>query len=182
MKIYTKTGDNGTTGLIGGTRVQKDDIRLYAYGSIDELNSFISLLIVENLEAHDAKFLQETQHLLFRIGSWLATDTSVTDPNFPIPVTKGKLQSIETEIDNITSNLPEINKFVLPGGNKASALCHVCRTVCRRAERNLIKTSKKYPVDKSILIFINRLSDYLFVLGRKACLSDGPEIFWDNAK
>jgi len=182
MKIYTKTGDDGTTGLIGGTRIQKDDIRLDAYGSIDELNSFLSLLIVENLEPNDANFIQNTQHLLFRIGSWLATDISVTEPNFPIPVTKGKLQAIETEIDNISANLPVVNKFVLPGGNRTSSLCHICRTVCRRTERNLIKVSRNYNVDKGILIFINRLSDYLFVLGRKACLSDGPEIFWDNSK
>lgn len=182
MNIYTKTGDDGTTGLIGGTRIPKDDIRLDAYGSVDELNSFLSLLVVENLEAHDAVFIQDTQHLLFRIGSCLATDISVTEPGFPIPVTKGKLQSIEIEIDNISANLPVVHKFVIPGGNRTSSLCHVCRSVCRRTERNVIKVSKIYKVDKGILIFLNRLSDYLFVLGRKSCLSDGPEIFWDNSK
>jgi cob(I)alamin adenosyltransferase len=146
------------------------------------LNSFLSLLVVEDLDFHDSEFIQDTQHLLFRICSWLATDTSVTIPGFPIPVTKGKLQSIETEIDKISASLPVINKFVLPGGNRASSLCHICRTVCRRAERNVIKVSKIYGVDKSILIYLNRLSDYLFVLGRKACLSDSTEIFWDNTK
>ncbi len=182
MKIYTKTGDDGTTGLIGGTRVSKDDIRLDAYGSVDELNSFLGLLIEENIEENDADFIRNLQHVLFNVGSSLATDTSVTSPKISIPVKQTMLDAIESEIDSITANLPPLDRFVLPGGNKAAALCHICRTVCRRTERNVIRLSKNIPVEKSILILLNRLSDYLFVLGRKSCLTNGNEIFWDNAK
>jgi cob(I)alamin adenosyltransferase len=147
MGIYTKLGDSGTSGLIGGTRVSKDDIRLEAYGSIDELNSFLGLLYTENLESHDEM-----------------------------------IQTIESEIDHIVSSLPEIKKFILPGGNKPAAICHICRTVCRRAERNVVKVSKTYFVQHNIVSYLNRLSDYFFVLGRKACLQDNSEIFWNNTK
>jgi len=182
MNIYTKTGDDGTTGLVGGTRVPKDDIRLEAYGSVDELNSFLGLLRTEKLEEQDSEFIENVQHLLFRIGSWLATDTTVTEPRFVDPVPKEKLFSIETEIDNISEKLPKMHNFILPGGNRTSSLCHICRTICRRSERNVIKLSNIHRVDKNILIYLNRLSDYLFVLGRKACISDGTEIFWNNSK
>jgi cob(I)alamin adenosyltransferase len=182
MNIYTKTGDDGTTGLIGGTRVPKDDIRLDAYGSVDELNSFLSLLLTENLETHDREFIQDTQHLLFKICSLLATDALVSEPSYPIPVSEDKLISIEKEIDSISANLPIIKNFVIPGGNRTSSLCHVCRSICRRAERNVIKVSRIYGVEKSVLVFLNRFSDYLFILGRKACIMNGKEIFWDNSK
>ena len=182
MKIYTKTGDNGSSGLIGGTRTSKDDIRLDAYGSIDELNAFISVLATEKLETHDRDFIQKAQHHLFKIGSYLATDQSVTDLKIKEPVTEDMLRAIETEIDIITVTLPEIHQFIIPGGNKSSAICHVCRTICRRAERNAVKVSKEYTVDNSILSYLNRLSDYFFVLGRKCCLMDSPEFFWDNTK
>jgi len=182
MKIYTKTGDNGSTGLIGGTRIPKDDIRLEAYGSIDELNAFMSVLLSENLEKYDHDFVLKIQHQLFKLGSYLATDQSATSLKIPEPVTKEMLQSIESEIDHITSDLPEIHQFVLPGGNKTSSMCHVCRTVCRKAERQVVKVSKTYTVDNHIISYLNRLSDYYFVLGRKCCLMDGPETFWDNTK
>lgn len=182
MKIYTKTGDNGSSGLIGGTRVSKDDIRLEAYGSIDELGAFISVLLTENLEAHDRAFIQDLQHYMFKIGSYLATDQSTTDLMIPEPVSEIMLQTIETEMDEITAHLPEIHHFIIPGGNKTSAMCHVCRTVCRRAERNVVKVSKVYEVDNAIQRYLNRLSDYFFVLSRKSCLMDGQEYFWDSTK
>jgi cob(I)alamin adenosyltransferase len=182
MKIYTKTGDNGSSGLIGGTRVSKDDIRLDAYGSIDELDAFISVLLTEQLEAHDRDYIQNCQHHLFKIGSYLATDQTSTTLKFPKPVTDEMLKSIETEIDNITAKLPEIHQFIIPGGNKAAAMCHVCRTVCRRAERKVVKVSKNFTVSETIISYLNRLSDYYFVLGRKYCLMEGSEIFWDDTK
>ncbi|MDD4921838.1 MAG: cob(I)yrinic acid a,c-diamide adenosyltransferase [Bacteroidales bacterium] len=182
MKIYTKTGDNGSSGLIGGTRVSKDDIRLDAYGSIDELNAFMSVLLTEDLEQNDHDFLRNLQHQLFKIGSYLATDQSATELKFPEPVTEEMLQTIESEIDNITSILPEIHQFIIPGGNRTASLCHVCRTVCRRAERQVIKASKLYNVDNKIISYINRLSDYYFILGRKCCIKDSSEVFWDNTK
>lgn len=182
MKIYTKTGDIGSSGLIGGTRVSKDDIRLEAYGSIDELNAFIGLLLNEGMESHEQEFTQTIQHHLFNIGSYLATDQSSTTLKIAEPVTKKMLETIESEIDLITSVLPEIRQFIIPGGNKASAMCHVCRTVCRRAERNVVKVSGVFAVDKNIISYLNRLSDYFFVLGRKCSLSNGSEFFWDNTK
>jgi len=182
MKIYTKTGDNGTSGLIGGTRISKDDIRLDAYGSIDELNSFLSLLLTENIEPHDRDFIQTSQHHLFKIGAYLATDQSVTELSNPEPITFEMLQAIETEIDHLSAVLPEIKQFIIPGGNRTAATCHICRTVCRRAERNLVKVSKVFTVHKNLISYLNRLSDYYFTLGRKSCLNDGPEFFWDNTK
>lgn len=182
MNIYTKTGDNGSSGLIGGTRVSKDDIRLEAYGNIDELNSFLGLLLAENLNSSDEAFNRNVQHRLFKVGSYLATDQEKTDVNFPNPISAEILCEIEAEIDLIVSGLPKINRFILPGGNRKAALCHVCRTVCRRAERYTVTVSSTYPVHPNIITYLNRLSDYFFVLARKCCLSDSSEIFWDNTK
>lgn len=182
MKIYTKKGDNGTSSLIGGTRVSKDDIRLDAYGSIDELNSFLGLLGCELYEEHDMDVIRTIQHQLFKIGSSLATDQTVKNPTFLYPVTSDMLQTLENEIDTIQASLPEQKQFIIPGGNKAASLCHVCRTVCRRAERLCVKVSKKYVIDMNGIIYLNRLSDYLFTLARKACLTDNQEISWDQSK
>ncbi len=181
-KIYTKTGDTGSSSLIGGTRVSKDDIRLEAYGSLDELNAMLGLVACELVSIHDVEFTQTIQHQLFRVGSSLATDQRVTEPRFKHPVTEDMLTRLEQEIDQIQNGLPEQKSFILPGGNKASACCHVARTVCRRAERLIIRVSNSFDTDPSILQYINRLSDYLFVLGRKACLHDSPEFFWDPSK
>jgi len=182
MNIYTKTGDSGTSGLIGGTRVSKDDIRLEAYGCIDELNSFLGLLLTECKDQDDTGFVRKIQNQLFSIGSFLATDQAVSTLKILEPVTDEMIQAIESEIDHIVSLLPEIKQFVIPGGNKPAAICHICRTVCRRAERNVIKVSKVYTVQQNMIIYLNRLSDYLFVLARKACLSENKELFWENIK
>jgi cob(I)alamin adenosyltransferase len=181
-KIYTKTGDKGTSGLIGGTRVSKDDIRLDAYGSLDELNAILGLVISELHDKHDAEYVQLIQHQLFRLGSSLATDKTVKDPHFKEPVTEDRLHRMEQEIDDLLSKLPEQDRFILPGGNKSASLCHVARTVCRRTERLTVKVSKIHDVDEGIIVYLNRLSDYLYCLARKACLFDSQEIFWDPAK
>lgn len=181
-KIYTKTGDTGTSGLIGGTRVPKDDIRLEAYGSLDELGAFISVLLTGNPEPRDREFIQKIQHHLFGMAAYLATDQSSTELKVPKPVTGEMLQCIESEIDAISVALPEIHRFIIPGGNSTSAFCHVCRTICRRAERCVVKVSGEFTVDPDIIRYLNRLSDYFFVLSRKCCLKDGPEHFWDSSK
>lgn len=182
MNIYTKTGDKGSSGLIGGTRVSKDDIRLEAYGSVDELNSFLGLLLAEGLEAADDSFNRNIQHRLFKIGSYLATDQEKSSPMFIEPISEENLSEIEAEIDLLVSGLPEITRFIIPGGNRKAGLAHVCRTVCRRAERCTVSVSSHYQVHPGIITYLNRLSDYFFVLARKCCLSDSSEFFWDNAK
>jgi cob(I)alamin adenosyltransferase len=181
MKIYTKTGDKGTSGLIGNTRTTKDDIRLEAYGTVDELNSFIGLLLAEGIEIDDRTFVSDVQHRLFNIGSYLATDQSVNNTP-PPPVSESTIDEIEKQIDQISASLPLIHQFILPGGNKSSALCHVCRTVCRRAERNIVRVSHSYEMHPTLITYINRLSDYFFILARKCCIIDSSEIFWDNTK
>lgn len=182
MKIYTKTGDNGTSGLIGGTRVPKDDIRLEAYGSTDELNAYLGWLVCELPDENDRNFIRAIQNQLFRIGSSLATDQTVQEPRFKQPVSEEMLYRLEKEIDVIQAALPEQHQFVIPGGNKTASVCHVARTICRRAERQTVKISAIYETDPSIIRYLNRLSDYLFVLARKACLYDSPEFFWDPSK
>jgi cob(I)alamin adenosyltransferase len=182
MNIYTKTGDKGYSGLIGGTRVSKNDIRLDAYGSVDELNSFLGLLLSEGLEARDEEFNRTIQHRLFKVCAYLATDQQKSGLKFSEPISEENLSEMESEIDRIASDLPEIKQFVLPGGNRKSALCHVCRTVCRRAERCTVTVSEAYTVHPNILTYLNRLSDYLFTLARKCCISDNSELFWDNTK
>jgi cob(I)alamin adenosyltransferase len=182
MNIYTKTGDKGLSGLIGGTRVSKDDIRLEAYGSVDELNSFLGLLLAESLDPEDAAFSQDIQHRLFKVGSHLATDQSRSPLPDVAPISDETIREVERQIDRIVSGLPAINQFVLPGGSRKAALCHVCRTTCRRAERNTVAVSERFTIHPNVLMYLNRLSDYFFVLARKCCLSDSSEIFWDNTK
>lgn len=185
MKIYTKTGDKGQTGLIGGKRVSKNDLRLEAYGCIDELNANLALLRTEvSLAKQD--FLLCIQQHLFRIGTQLATpkDCSiqkVLDMNKSTSDISQKLiTELECQIDLTQAALPEQHAFVIPGGNRASAICHVCRTVCRRAERSCVAVQEVEMIDPLLLCFLNRLSDYLFVLSRKLCLCDGEEQYWDG--
>lgn len=179
MKIYTKSGDKGTTGLIGGTRVPKNDIRLEAYGTVDELNSFIGLLITYPLDETNKVFLSEIQNKLFSIGSYLATDTSKTDINAASFLKETDITHIENEIDRLNVNLPLLQNFILPGGSQAGAVSHICRTVSRRAERNIYNVKSMYDVDIHIFEYINRLSDYFFVLSRYINISvDAKEICW----
>lgn len=183
MKIYTKTGDAGQTGLIGGTRVSKADIRLEAYGTVDELNAQIGLLAAEELKPEHLMFLQNIQNLLFTVGSNLATDTSKTEYRAASVMKAEYIEMIEKEIDKIDLQLPTLTNFVLPGGSRKSALCHVCRTISRRAERRIIELNSMYEIENKIIIFVNRLSDYFFVLSRLMLMEEQKqEISWNQPK
>lgn len=178
--IYTGTGDKGTTSLVGGERVSKAHQRIESYGTVDELNSFIGLLITSLEEKADQDFLLFIQHKLFTIGSYLATNPESTELKIESKVMPETIIRIEREIDRLDNELPKMRNFILPGGSRSASLAHVCRTVCRRAERQIYRLAETIPVEEPVLIFINRLSDYLFVLARKECIrNNGKEIIWD---
>lgn len=179
--IYTKTGDKGTTSLVGGTRVVKTHVRLESYGTIDELNSFVGFLrcAVQNDE-DSQKMLAYIQHRLFTIGSYLATETESMAPKAASIISDNDIKMIEDEMDRMDNELPKINKFILPGGSEAAARANLCRTVCRRAERCIYAVKESYPVDDNILMYVNRLSDYFFILARKENKKGGSEIFWEQ--
>ncbi len=178
MKIYTKTGDSGQTGLLGGTRVPKNDIRIDTYGTVDELNSFIGLLLCEQMETREVEFLQSIQQKLFKIGSYLATDDIKPDLKKTFLPAEDDIKLIEKEIDRIEVVLPELTSFILPGGSKSGSLSHICRTITRRAERRLYDMKQLYVVDSLIFIYVNRLSDYFFSLSRYLTISlGGKEIY-----
>lgn len=178
--IYTGTGDKGTTSLVGGQRVSKAHQRIESYGTVDELNSFIGLLITALDDQADQDFLLFIQHKLFTIGSYLATDQENTELKVESKVTPESIERIEREIDRLDSQLPRMKNFVLPGGTRSASLAHVCRTVCRRAERQIYRLAETIPVEEPVLVFMDRLSDYLFVLARKECIkNNGKEIIWN---
>lgn len=182
MKIYTKTGDAGKTGLIGGTRVSKSDARLEAYGTVDELNAYIGYLI-SLLENQDIKaFLLDIQHKLFVVGSHLATDQAKTQLKAASILKAEDVRKIEIEIDRMNADLPPLKKFVLPGGSQIAASSHICRAVSRRAERKIIRLVEEgLQIDEEILQYINRLSDYFFILSRYLNVNQGfKEIFWEK--
>ncbi len=179
--IYTKTGDGGTTSLVGGTRVSKTHIRLEAYGTVDELNSHLGVLISELGNESDALFLQRVQHNLFAVGSYLATDRETTNLHTASVVTPADVETLEKEIDRLDELLPPLRNFILPGGSRGASLAHVCRTVCRRAERRILALTEMFEIDTCLLAYINRLSDYLFVLSRKINKEQKrEEIFWNK--
>lgn len=181
MKIYTKTGDKGETGLIGGTRVSKSDSRIEAYGTVDELNSFIGLLGSYEALSSESQTLETIQHRLFVIGSYLATDTSKTEISYKSIIKSTDITKIEAEIDRMNQNLPELTAFILPGGSTEGSICHICRTISRRAERRIIDITKTQTIDNEIIIYLNRLSDYFFILSRYISLKIGTkEILWKN--
>ncbi len=167
MKIYTKTGDNGETGLFGGQRVPKSSLRVETYGTIDELNSFLGLTLAENPSSETEEILTWLQNRLFDAGSDLATPYGKTNTEKSIQclVTEPIIRC-ETEIDRISDGLPELTNFILPGGVKCAALLHTARTVCRRAERLVTALKSTEQINENILIFLNRISDLLFVLAR----------------
>ena len=174
--IYTKTGDKGTTSLVGGSRVNKDDMRVEAYGTVDELNSHIGLLAEMLRTQHEVHYkeLKAIQHNLFDLQTLLATEDA--DIYARLPKLEGKeIETLEKQIDAITAQLPQLHSFVIAGGNVAGAQCHVCRTVCRRAERRVVTLSKHTEIEETIMSYLNRLSDYLFVLARLAVMSDGKD-------
>ena len=179
MKIYTKTGDKGTTSLIGGLRIQKNDIRLIAYGSVDELNSFLGLLRSKVSDSLIHEQILHIQNLLFNIGAHLATDRTVTELGSWGMIKEEDILYLESLIDAMDSELPRLNNFVIYGDSEISALCHVCRAVCRRSERDILTVSEYYAVDLDVLSFMNRLSDYLFVLSRYVNKNDEKDdFFW----
>jgi cob(I)alamin adenosyltransferase len=172
VKIYTKTGDSGETGLFGGRRLPKNDARIEAYGTVDELNSFIGLLR-DSLEKETTRArLREIQDRLFTVGSHLACDPEQM-PMMP-DLKPEDILILEQEMDEMTANLPELRHFLMPGGHAAVSVAHVCRTVCRRAERCVVELANLgEPVEASVLTYLNRLSDYFFVLSRQICQDFG---------
>lgn len=166
MKIYTKTGDKGQTSLIGGTRVPKYHVRIETYGTVDELNSYIGLIMCQDIEAHHQQVLKEIQDRLFTIGSSLASDPERSKMKIP-DLLESDITLLEEEMDRMNAVLPELKHFILPGGNTIVSYCHLARCVCRRAERLTVQLAADDFVDSNITIYLNRLSDYLFVLARK---------------
>lgn len=179
MKVYTKTGDKGTTSLIGGTRVAKNDIRLEAYGSVDELNCYLGMIRSFDIDQKIIEELITIQAILFVVGGNLATDTAVREVDVKLGCKEENVEFLERAIDRMDTELPPLKSFVLPGGNQAVSFCHIARTVCRRMERRILDLNGETEVDGLILRYINRLSDYLFVLSRKVALDAGvDEIKW----
>ncbi len=179
--IYTRTGDKGMTSLVGGARVPKTHVRLEAYGTVDELNSQLGLLSTYLTEEEDRDLLLWVQHKLFVVGSYLATDQTNTTLRMESQIAEADVQRLEKAIDEVDSSLPPLKAFVIPGGSRGSAVCHVARTVCRRTERCILTMSETCEVEVLVLSFVNRLSDYLFVLARKMnLLSHSDEIYWDK--
>lgn len=173
MKIYTKTGDKGETSLLGGKRVSKDDIRIEAYGTVDELNSHIGVLISELSDTEMIEQLTKIQSLLFTIGSYLASE-SADHPSLP-KLDNSFVTDLETAIDQMDKKLEPMKSFILPSGSKSIAQSHVCRTVCRRAERRIIGAEINSEDSKLIIMIVNRLSDYFFVLGRMIAVNEGVQ-------
>lgn len=181
-KVYTRTGDQGTTSLVGGVRIQKSSTRLEAYGTIDELSSHLGLLAAMLGEGDDRQEVLRIQNNLFNVGTHLATDQKQT-PLYPsAKLAEGETTHLEQLIDAVNDLLPEPQGFILPGGSQTAAQAHVCRTVCRRAERCIAALSETDVVGADILQYVNRLSDYLFVLAKKINFNKGvDEILWQNA-
>jgi cob(I)alamin adenosyltransferase len=176
FKIYTKTGDDGTTGLFGGARVPKHHIRIEAYGTIDELNAHIGL--VADYAAEQADFLRRIQSRLFTLGAILATQPD--KPNLMLKdLADEDVATLEAEIDRMEAELPQLKNFILPGGHPVVSYCHLARCVCRRAERLTVALHEIEPTEPLVLFYLNRLSDYLFVLSRYVGQQLGvAEIIW----
>jgi cob(I)alamin adenosyltransferase len=167
MKIYTRTGDDGTTGLIGA-RVRKDDPRVGAYGDVDELNAVIGVVVAECGDSETATLLKSIQRDLFAIGSRLADpDARLSGVTGKVVIPDGRIAELEQAIDACETELPPLRAFILPGGGTIGATLHLARTVCRRAERNVVALSAQAPVDAVVVTYLNRLSDLLFVMARR---------------
>jgi len=180
MKIYTKTGDRGETSLFGGQRVPKDDLRINAYGTVDELNSVLGIAITEITAVEIKDILVQVQNDLFTLGADLASPAEKEKGSFVIPRIKtDKIEKLETFIDSIEYKLPELRNFILPGGSKGASYLHLARTVCRRAEREAVTLSKNVEIGPLPVVYLNRLSDLLFVLARFENFSAGqPDVDW----
>jgi len=184
MKIYTKTGDKGTTMLFGGGRVPKHHVRIESYGTVDELNSYLGLLHAQSSDSLHRQWLEEIQNRLFTLGAILATDPSkdkVKSPN----LLESDVELLEQAIDKMNETLPPLTNFVLPGGHPTTAHCHIARCICRRAERRVTHLTEIEPdtVPAIVVRYLNRLSDFLFVLSRKISYDlAAPEIIWSPRK
>ena len=181
-KVYTRRGDQGQTSLVGGQRVSKACVRLESYGTVDELSSHLGLLAAMLPEGDDKAMVQRIQNCLFNVCTNLATDQELTPlyPSAHLP--EGETERLEREVDAIMKMLPERQGFILPGGTKEAAQAHVCRTVCRRAERRIVELAATAKVSSEVQEYVNRLSDYLFVLAKKLNFIAGEsEKIWQNA-
>ena len=185
MKIYTKTGDKGTTALFGGTRVPKHHIRIESYGTVDELNSYIGLIRDQEIDVRYKEILVHVQDKLFTIGAIMATDPEKAvlksgKERLNIPkITNEDIALLETEMDKMDDSLPPMTHFILPGGHQTVSFCHIARCVCRRSERLATQLYELEPYDERTLSYLNRLSDYLFVLARKLSHDLGAdEVKW----
>ena len=179
--IYTRTGDKGMTSLVGGARVPKTHVRLEAYGTVDELSAELGYLHTYLTDEQDADLILWVQNKLFTVGAYLATDQQQTELQIESQVHEEDVKRLETAIDVADSLLPPLKAFVIPGGGRESAVAHVCRTVCRRAERRILEMGETCEIDTLVISFMNRLSDYLFVLSRKLNLSkNNEEIYWNK--
>ena len=178
FKIYTKTGDKGETSLIGGTRVPKYHDRIEAYGTVDELTSYIGLIRDQEVDSKTSDSLIEIQDRLMTCASILATDCDNTNSNLP-KISSSDIEHLEKEIDLMEEKLPSLNSFILPGGHQTVSFCHIARNICRRAERLSIKVYEQYKHNEIVNQYLNRLSDYLFVLSRKLSFDlKAKEIPW----
>ncbi len=185
MKIYTKTGDKGTTALYGGTRVPKYHARIEAYGTADELNSYIGLIRDQKIDSRTSQSLLKVQNEIFTLGAMLATPPekeklkSGKDRLNIHKISQDDIEFLENEIDFMEQSLPQMTHFILPGGHQIVSFCHIARCVCRRTERLVVYLNEQEPIDKTIISYLNRLSDYLFVLARKLTLDNqATEIPW----
>jgi len=185
MKVYTKTGDTGTTALFGGTRVPKHHIRIESYGTVDELNSHIGLIRDQEINQSYKNVLIEVQDRLFTVGAILATPPENEilkngQPRLNINrISDSDISFLENEIDKMDTSLPQMTHFVLPGGHTTVSYCHIARCVCRRAERLVVHLHELEPTDEEVIKYLNRLSDYLFVLARKLSFElEAEEVKW----
>ncbi len=182
MKIYTKTGDKGETSLFDGTRVSKSNLRVEVYGTIDELNSYVGSISTFEVPKEDKDFLIWISEMLFSMGSELAISKENNLPKGIQKISEREVEIIEKKIDEISAKLPELKNFIMPGGCFESGFVHIARTVCRRAERRVVELSMSESINTNVLIFLNRLSDFLFVFARYLNFLKGIEdIIWKRS-
>ena len=182
-RIYTKSGDGGETGLGDGTRVPKDHFRVTSYGTVDELNSVLGLMVAEQPRMLEADLVQKIQNDLFDVGADLCTPAPADEkPGERLRVTAGQVKSLEDAIDRLNAPLKPLTSFILPGGSVAAGWCHFARTVCRRAERDVVSLMRTEAVNPHVLTYLNRLSDLLFVLARVMNDQGTKDVLWQPGK
>ncbi len=183
MKIYTRTGDRGTTSLVGGIKVSKSDVNIDVYGTLDELNSFLGLLEAKVVQKYCHNILIRIQNQLFVLSAEIATPDPQKRDAYKDRILEKDIEFLEQTIDEISEKLPPLRSFILPGGSERGAICHIARTVCRRAERLLVKWGQEQEIEPIWLKYLNRLSDLLFVFARYLNKIDGrQEIKWNGVR